>query len=47
MSKHKLTYIDLHPEAMATDAPCIEAQILGAIVASAALYVLAIVLLSL
>ena len=48
MSKHKLTYVDLHPEPVKTEeAPPLWAQVLGGLVAAAALYLSLVFLFSL
>lgn len=48
MSKHKLTYVDLHPEPVKTeDAPPLWAQVIGGVLAAAALYLSLVFLFSL
>ena len=48
MDRHKLTYVDLHPAPVETEkAPPLWAQLLGALVTLAALYVSLVFLFSL
>lgn len=48
MNRHKLTYVDLHPEPVKTEeAPPLWAQVLGGLIAAAALYLSLVFLFSL